>query len=228
MSKTSTSSGTADISTMTSSTMTGITSGATGIGTGGRGNTATRKIAVFCGSRPGVGAEHVTLAHDFGEAMAARGSGLVYGAGGTGVMDAVARGVLRGGASVTGVVPYDLREREKSFEVQGEVFVVRNMHERKALMYRLSDAFAVLPGGIGTLEELMEVATWNQLGFHRKPLVLVNRDGFYDPLVRLLDHLVEQGFLAPDERSLIHETPDVQHALDLLGCRRARVATLTD
>lgn len=186
--------------------------------------TPTRLIGVFCGSRSGASPEHLALAHDFGTAMAARGTGLVYGAGGTGVMHAVAKGVLDSGASVTGVVPYNLREREKSTDVLGEVFVVRNMHERKALMYRLSDAFAVLPGGIGTLDELMEVATWNQLGFLSKPLVLVNRDGFYDPLVCLLDHLVEQGFLAPDERALISETDAVEHALDLLGCRRVPVA----
>jgi uncharacterized protein (TIGR00730 family) len=191
-------------------------------------STATRRIAVFCGSRSGTGPEHLTLAFDFGTAMAARGTGLVYGAGGTGVMHSVAKGVLAGGASVTGVVPYDLREREKADDVQGEVFVVRNMHERKALMYRLSDAFAALPGGIGTLDELMEVATWNQLGFHSKPLVLVNRGGFYDPVVRLLDHLVDQGFLAPDERALISETDDVDEALDLLGCRRVPVGATTD
>ncbi|WP_328537494.1 TIGR00730 family Rossman fold protein [Streptomyces sp. NBC_00344] len=196
--------------------------------TGTQTGTHTHKIAVFCGSRPGLGAEHVALAHDFGAAMAARGAGLVYGAGGSGVMHAVATAVLAGGAGVTGIVPHDLREREKSTGVHGEVFVVRNMHERKALMYRLSDAFAVLPGGIGTLDEVMEVATWNQLGFHAKPLVLVNRDGFYDPLIRLLDHLVEQGFLAPGERALVHDTDDLRHALDLLGCRRVPVPALTD
>ncbi|WP_308377971.1 TIGR00730 family Rossman fold protein [Streptomyces sp. ISL-98] len=190
--------------------------------------TPTRRIAVFCDSRSGVGVEHVSLAYDFGVAMAARGTGLVYGAGGTGVMHAVAKGVLDGGAGVTGVVPFSLREREKPTDVQGEVFVVRDMHERKALMYRLSDAFAVLPGGIGTLDELMEAATWNQLGFHRKPLVLVNRDGFYDPVVRLLDHLVDQGFLAPEERGMISETDDVECALDLLGCRRQVPVALTE
>lgn len=188
----------------------------------------TRRIAVFCGSRSGVGAGHVGLAYDFGAAMAARGTGLVYGAGGTGVMHAVAKGVLDGGAGVTGIVPVGLREREQSPGGQGEVFVVRDMHERKALMYRLADAFAVLPGGIDTLDELMEAATWNQLGFHRKPLVLVNRDGFYDPVVRLLDHLVEQGFLAPEERGMISAADDVEYALDLLGCRRRVPVALSD
>lgn len=183
---------------------------------------------MFCGSRPGVADEHLYFAHEFGAAMAARGTGLVYGAGGAGVMHAVAKGVLSGDGAVTGVVPHELREREKASAAQGEIFVVRTMHDRKALMYQLSDAFAVLPGGIGTLDELMEVATWNQLGFHRKPLVLVNRGGFYDPLVRLLDHLVVEGFLAPHERALIGETDDVHTALDLLGCERSAVAALAD
>ncbi|MBF6065959.1 TIGR00730 family Rossman fold protein [Nocardia terpenica] len=182
-------------------------------------NTFTAKVGVFCGARAGVSDDHITLGHDFGLALAARGAGLVYGAGGTGVMHAVARGVFDGGSAVTGVVPHELREREKSLEVRGEIFVVKDMHARKALMYRLSDAFAVLPGGLGTLDELMEVATWNQLRFHCKPLVLVNRDGFYDPLIALLDHLVGAGFIGAEERALIQDTDDVEDALDLLGCR---------
>ncbi|MEU7145871.1 TIGR00730 family Rossman fold protein [Nocardia sp. NPDC046473] len=179
----------------------------------------TNKIAVFCGARAGASDDHIELGHDFGLALAGRGANLVYGAGGTGVMHAVARGVFDGGGAVTGVVPRELREREKSLEVRGEIYVVKDMHARKALMYRMSDAFAVLPGGLGTLDELMEVATWNQLRFHCKPMVLVNRDGFYDPLILLLDHLVRSDFIGQEDRALIQDTSDVEDALDLLGCR---------
>ncbi len=98
------------------------------------------------------------------------------------------------------------------------------MHERKARMYKLSKGFAVLPGGLGTLDELMEVATWNQLGFHQKPIVLVNHEGFFDPLAALLDHIVKEGFLSPQERSCIATASGVEEALDLLGCTSESVA----
>lgn len=139
-------------------------------------------------------------------------------------MGAVADAVLSGGAPVTGVIPHRLYERERPQGSRGELFVVRTMHERKALMYKLSKGFAVLPGGLGTLDELMEVATWNQLGFHQKPIVLVNHEGFFDPLAALLDHVVKEGFLSPQERSCIDMAVDVEEALDLLGCTSASVA----
>ncbi|UKZ02799.1 TIGR00730 family Rossman fold protein (plasmid) [Streptomyces viridifaciens] len=182
------------------------------------------RIAVFCGARTGVRPQYVELAKDFGAALARRGAGLVYGAGGVGVMGAVADAVLSGGAPVTGVIPHRLYERERPQGSRGELFVVRTMHERKALMYKLSKGFAVLPGGLGTLDELMEVATWNQLGFHQKPIVLVNHEGFFDPLAALLDHVVKEGFLSPQERSCIDMAVDVEEALDLLGCTSASVA----
>lgn len=182
------------------------------------------RIAVFCGARTGVRPQYVELAKDFGTALARRGAGLVYGAGGVGVMGAVADAAFSGGAPVTGVIPHRLYERELPQRTRGEVFVVRTMHERKALMYKLSNGFAVLPGGLGTLDELMEVATWNQLGFHQKPIVLVNHEGFFDPLAALLDHVVKEGFLSPQERSCIDMAIGVEEALDQLGCTSASVA----
>ena len=174
-------------------------------------------IAVFCGARPGAHPDHLVLAAHLGRELARRGAGLVYGAGGVGVMGALAQGVVTAGGRVTGVVPQALRDREHADEPLGVIHVVATMHERKALMYRLASGFAVLPGGIGTLDELMEVATWNQLGFLKKPIVLVNHTGFFDPLVALLDHLVAEGFLNPPERRLIQVAESPEQACDLLG-----------
>ncbi|WP_406498906.1 TIGR00730 family Rossman fold protein [Streptomyces sp. NBC_00846] len=173
-------------------------------------------IATFCGARPGKDPAYAALAKDFGAALGRRGCGLVYGAGGVGVMGAVAGAALAHGATVTGVVPHDLHERERSQRAPGQIFVVQSMHERKALMYRLSSAFAVLPGGFGTLDELMEVATWNQLGMHRKRVVLLNAKGYFDSLLNFLDVVAQEGFMTYEERNLVYATDDVDEALDLL------------
>ncbi|MCL7376593.1 TIGR00730 family Rossman fold protein [Streptomyces sp. 35G-GA-8] len=174
------------------------------------------RVGVFCGARPGARPQHLRLATEFGEALAQRGTGLVYGAGGVGIMGAVADAVLDAGAPVTGVIPRQLYEREQPDESRTEVIVVETMHERKALMYRLAVGFAVLPGGLGTLDELLEVATWNQLGIHHKPLVLVNQGGFFDPLLTLLDNMVADGFISQEERVVIQVASGVEEALDCL------------
>ncbi|MFF0746756.1 TIGR00730 family Rossman fold protein [Streptomyces sp. NPDC004111] len=180
-------------------------------------NASIKNIGVFCGSRAGASPAYVDSAKSLGMELAKRGAGLVYGAGGVGVMGALAAAALGGGARVTGVIPHDLYERERPDLTQGEIYVARTMHERKALMYRLSDGFAVLPGGFGTLDEVMEVATWNQLGFHTKPVVLINCDGYYDPLLTLLDHMVTQGFISLEERALLRVAENTHDALDQLG-----------
>jgi uncharacterized protein (TIGR00730 family) len=131
-------------------------------------------------------------------------------------MGAVSRAALRAGGPGTGVIPHDLHARERGYEAGSEIYVVRSMHERKALIYRLSTGFAVLPGGIDTLDEVLEVATWNHLDLRTKPIVLVNQDGFFDPLVELLDHIVREGFLTAAERALIQQTSGVPEALDIL------------
>ncbi|MET7329826.1 TIGR00730 family Rossman fold protein [Nonomuraea sp. NPDC005650] len=182
-----------------------------------------KAIAVFCGARAGVQAKYLQVAEKFGEALVRRGAGLVYGASGVGIMGAVAGAVSTAGGSVTGVIPHHLYEREKPELACGNIYVVRSMHERKALMYELSMGFAVLPGGLGTLDELMEVATWNQLRIHEKPIVLLNQGGFFDPLNAMLDHVVAEGFLTQDERSAIRVTTDIEHALDWLGLPSAPV-----
>jgi hypothetical protein len=171
-------------------------------------------IAVFCGARPGVHPGWVDFAAAFGVSLAERGFGLVYGGGGRGIMGAVADGVLSSGGGVVGIVPQHLHERERADRARGQIFVVRSMHQRKALMYRLSRAFVVLPGGIGTMDELMEVLTWNQLGIMDKPVVLVNHRRFFDPLIRLLDHLVAEGFLTDRERALVRVAEVVPAIVD--------------
>jgi cytokinin riboside 5'-monophosphate phosphoribohydrolase len=178
---------------------------------------ARKSIGVFCGSRPGHHPEYTQAATELGRELAGRGAGLVYGGGGVGIMGCVSTAALAGGASVTGVIPHALHERERLDNACGEIFVVGGMHERKALMYRLSDAFVVLPGGYGTLDELMEVATWNQLGYHDRPVALVNVRGFFDPLVALLDRMLEEGFFSARDRALIRVAPDARTALDAVG-----------
>ncbi|MEV8565845.1 TIGR00730 family Rossman fold protein [Streptomyces sp. NPDC051322] len=177
----------------------------------------SERIAVFCGARPGNRPDHMQAGRSFGLALARRGLDLVYGAGGVGVMGAVADGVLEAGGSVTGVIPRSLHERERADRARGAIFVVRSMHERKTVMYRLSSGFAVLPGGFGTLDELMEVATWNQLSLMDKPIVVVNLGGFFDPMLAMLDHLVAEGFLSAKDRRLIQAADTVQEALDRLA-----------
>ncbi|MEU6530764.1 TIGR00730 family Rossman fold protein [Streptomyces sp. NPDC046928] len=175
------------------------------------------RVAVFCGARPGVQSAYTDVAREFGQLIGRRGLDLVYGAGGVGVMGAVAAGVLDGGGSVTGVIPRSLHERERADKAPGEIFVVRSMHERKALMYRLSAAFAVLPGGIGTLDELMEVMTWNQLSLMEKPIVVLNHQDFFTPMLAMLDHLVAEGFLGEHERRLVQVARTPEEALLLCG-----------
>ncbi|WP_405783142.1 TIGR00730 family Rossman fold protein [Streptomyces sp. NBC_00859] len=179
-----------------------------------------RRVGVLCGSRGGRTPLYVESATALGDALGRRGADLVYGAGGSGVMGAVSQAAHRAGAKVTGVIPHALHERERAVEACGEIFVVPSMHERKALIYRLSDAFLVLPGGFGTLDELMEVATWNQLGYHQKPVVLVNVREFFQPLISMLDRMEEEGFFTARERSIVRVADGTDAALDMLGLPR--------
>ncbi|MFC5184950.1 LOG family protein [Actinomadura harenae] len=179
---------------------------------------SARQVAVFCGARPGARDEYVKFAAELGAGLAARGLGLVYGAGSVGIMGSVAASARAGGARVLGVIPTSLFERERPVPPAGEeLVVVRSMHDRKALMYRLADGFAVLPGGLGTLDELIEVATWNQLGLHAKPVVLLDVAGFFQPLLAALDHAVAEGFAAAADRDAIGVARTVEQALDLLA-----------
>jgi len=164
---------------------------------------ALRRVCVFCGSSPGGSPAYGAAARDLGALLARRGIGLVYGGGSVGMMGQIADAAFSAGGEVIGVIPRDLHARDVAFTGLSDLRVVGSMHERKSLMAELSDAFIALPGGIGTLEEFLEVLTWAQLGLHRKPCGLLDVGGHHAPLTRLLDHLVEQGFLAPEHRAMI-------------------------
>jgi uncharacterized protein (TIGR00730 family) len=154
-----------------------------------------RNICVYCGSSPGINPAHANAARALGRTLAENGVGLVYGGGGLGLMGELARAVLAHGGRVTGIIPEFLSAREHMLVDVTELDVVADMHERKRLMFEKADAFVALPGGIGTLEELVEQLTWEQLGRHRKPIVLVDIDGFWQPFVELIEHLRREGFI---------------------------------
>jgi hypothetical protein len=157
-----------------------------------------RNICVYCGSNAGVNPAYAEAARGLGARMAGEGIGLVYGGGGLGLMGELARSVLAHGGRVTGIIPSFLSKRERMLRDADELIVVDDMHQRKKLMFDKSDAFVALPGGIGTLEELVEQLTWAQLGRHTKPIVLLNVDGFWEPLLALLRHMQEEVFIRPD------------------------------
>ena len=154
-----------------------------------------RNVCVFCGSGSGNSPLFAESAQIFGKSLAEAGVGLVYGGGGLGLMGEVARAVLAHKGHVTGIIPSFLSEKERMLRDVQELIVTEDMHQRKRLMFERSDAFVALPGGIGTLEELVEQLTWSQLGRHTKPIVLANIDGFWDPLCALLDHMRTQAFI---------------------------------
>ena len=155
-------------------------------------------LCVYCGSGLGTDPAYEAAARILGRAMADSGVRLVYGGGSVGLMGTVARAVLDGGGKVTGIIPRFLQSRERPVPDLTELIVTEDMHQRKRLMFERADAFAALPGGVGTLEELVEQMTWAQLGRHEKPVLLANIAGFWDPLVRLLDEMRRVGFIRAD------------------------------
>jgi uncharacterized protein (TIGR00730 family) len=156
-----------------------------------------KTVCVYCGSGPGANPAFVASATRFGELMAENGVGLVYGGGSVGLMGALAIAVLDNGGYVTGIIPEFLTDKERALTAAQEVIVTRDMHERKQTMFERADAFVALPGGLGTLEELVEQLTWAQLGRHRKPILIANIDGFWDPLCALIDHMRDLAFIRP-------------------------------
>jgi len=154
-----------------------------------------KTVCVYCGSGPGTNPLFIESAKAFGKALAESGIRLVYGGGSLGIMGAVASSVLDHGGNVTGIIPDFLKLRENALKRVQEMVVTPDMHERKRLMFERSDAFVALPGGIGTLEELVEQLTWQQLGRHTKPVLLANIDGFWEPLFALLSHMRETEFI---------------------------------
>jgi len=168
------------------------------------------RVCVFCGSSAGGRPEYRACAEELGRELVRRKMGLVYGGGNVGLMGAIADAVLAAGGEAIGVIPEHLMSREIGHKGLTELHIVRSMHERKALMADLADAFIALPGGFGTLEELFEILTWSQLGLHRKPCGMLNVLEYYTPLLAMLDHAVNEGFLKPQNRSLVlaRQRPD--------------------
>ena len=172
---------------------------------------------MYCGSSPGDRAAYADAARAFGAALAQRHLGLVYGGGSVGLMGMLADAVLENGGNVTGVIPRALVARELAHGGLTDLRVTESMHQRKALMAELADAFVALPGGIGTFEELFEIWTWAQLGLHRKPCGVLNADGYYEGLVAFLDHATASGFIPPQNRAMLLVGADPDDLLDRLA-----------
>ncbi len=176
----------------------------------------SRTICVYCGSNKGVNPTFETAARDLGRSLAAYGFRLVYGGGSVGLMGALARTMLAGGGEVVGIIPQALLDREIGLVEASELIVTTTMRERKALMDEYSDAFLVLPGGFGTVEELMETLTLRQLGYHHKPIIVINLQGYYDPLLRFFEHIVAQGYVSETQNQLYQMVVNVDEAVALL------------
>jgi len=157
-------------------------------------------LCVYCGSSPGTDPAFVETAQAFGRILAENDIRLVYGGGSTGLMGALAHAVLEHGGEVTGIIPEFLTRRERPRRLAQELVVTHDMHERKRVMFERADGFVALPGGIGTLEELVEQLTWAQLGRHKKPILIANIKGYWDPLLTLVDHMRTVQFLPPSQR----------------------------
>jgi len=172
-----------------------------------------KSLCVFCGSNPGHDPAFLAAAKGMGELLGRRGITMVYGGGSVGMMGAAADAALAAGGKVIGVIPRSLLQREMGHGRLTQQHVVGNMHERKALMNKLSDGFVVLPGGVGTLEEFFEIWSWGQLGIHSKPFGVLEVNGFWQPLFACLDKMVAQGFVRPEHRAMVRVAED---ATDLL------------
>lgn len=172
------------------------------------------RLCVFCGSSAGARPAYAEAAHALGAAIARRGFGLVYGGASVGLMGMVADGALEAGGEVIGVLPKSMQDRELAHAGLTELHIVDSMHTRKAMMADRSDGFIALPGGVGTLEEMFEIWTWGQLGYHRKPLAMLNVGGYYDPLLQFLDTTVTEGFVRDLHRGMLIAEDSPEPLLD--------------
>ena len=175
-----------------------------------------KKIAVFCGSQTGREEIYARKARELARVLAARDLALIFGGGGIGLMKEVAEEMLAAGGRVVGVIPENLLERNLGFPGLSEMIVVKDMHERKATVVRMADGFIALPGGWGTLEEIFEVLTWAQLGYHGKPCAFLNVDGYFDPLLEFMNRAVSQGFLLPQHLKMFTMSDDPARILNFM------------
>lgn len=174
-------------------------------------------VCVFCGAKPGADPAYMADAIALGRALAGRGIRLVYGGAHVGVMGAVADAALGAGGEAVGVIPRHMVDNEVAHEGLTRLHVVASMHERKALMAELADGFVAMPGGLGTLEELAEILTWSQLGLHTKPVGILDPRGYFDHLLRFLDHAVDEQFVLPEHRALLLNDQDPAALLEAMG-----------
>ncbi len=182
--------------------------------------TRPRRVCVFCGSRSGAREIYRTEAARFGGVLAARGIGVVYGGSQIGVMGAVANAALEAGGEVIGVIPHGLAAKEVAHHGLTELRIVETMHERKAMMADLSDAFVALPGGCGTFDELFEVITWAQIGLHAKPIGVLDVEGYFQPLRALVASVVKEGFASPEHMDLLAFDDDPERLADAISIPR--------
>jgi len=182
---------------------------------------AIKSVCVYCGSSGRVDELHKEAARELGRALGERGVELVYGGGRVGLMGIVADGALAAGGRVVGVIPEHLKEMEVDHPGLSEMIVVPDMHTRKRTMVDRSDGFVVLPGGLGTLDETFEILTWRQLGLHDKPVVIRDVGGFWDPLVALVDHMIDKGFVRAENRSLFAVARDTDAVFAALNAAPA-------
>ncbi|MBK5491740.1 TIGR00730 family Rossman fold protein [Bacillus sp. TH13] len=167
-------------------------------------------ICVFCGSNYGESEEYKNTAEKLGEFLSKKNITLIYGGGKVGLMGSVANSALQAGGNVVGIIPEFLRDKEIAHQGLTDLIVVDSMHSRKQKMSELADGFIVLPGGYGTYEEMFEVLSWGQIGIHKKPVGLINVDGFFDPLLKMLQHTVDKGFARPENLNLILSSTNIE------------------
>lgn len=174
-------------------------------------------LCVYCGSSTEAPAGHLALARSLGQLLARNGIALIYGGGRIGLMGAAAEAAIAAGGKVIGIIPDFLLRREVAHDHLSELVVTDSMHARKRIMAERAEAFCVLPGGLGTLDETFEMLTWAQLGLHAKPIVLLNHEGYWDPLLALVDRLVANRYVRPEHRALLRVAPDLEALLPLLA-----------
>ena len=174
-------------------------------------------LCVFCGAQNAVAKEHLEIGAEFGRRIAANGYRLVFGGGDCGMMGAVANATMEKGGEVVGVFPHHLESIEHAHRGITETIMVGSMHERKKLMFDLTDIFAILPGGFGTMDEMFEILTWRQIGLHEKPVIIFNHLGYWDPLIVMMEHIIEQGFARPINRSFYQVVQTLDELMAVLA-----------
>lgn len=174
-------------------------------------------ICVFCGAQNNVPKHFLEMGAEFGKSLAANNINMIYGGGDCGIMGAAANAALAGGGKVTGVFPLSLKSIENEHQSLTEIIIVESMHERKKRMFDLTDAFVILPGGFGTMDEMFEIITWKQLLFHEKPVIIVNDKGYWSALIELMDNIIDTGFAKPETKLLYQVVDTAEEVLPLLG-----------